>query len=81
MEPQEIKRLIEAGIQDSKAFVTGESGKYEATVVCPAFAGLTAVKMHQLVYSTVNEHIQSGALHALSIKTYTPQEWQALQDK
>ena len=81
MEPQEIKRLIEAGIQDSNAFVTGENGKYEATVVSPAFVGLTTVKMHQLVYSTVNEHIQSGALHALSIKTFSPQEWQALQDK
>jgi acid stress-induced BolA-like protein IbaG/YrbA len=81
MEPKEIKRLIEAGIQDSTAFVTGESGKYEATVVSPTFTGLSPVKMHQLVYSTVNEHIQSGALHALSIKTYTPQAWQALQEK
>ncbi len=77
MHPNEIKKLIEAGIPDSEAFVTGEEGKYEAMVVSPTFAGLTMVKQHQKVYSTVNEHIASGALHALTIKTYTPEEWQA----
>ena len=77
MNPDEIKQLIEAGIPDSEAFVTGESGKYEATVVSPAFEGLTTVKKHQKVYSTVDEYIATGALHALSIKTYTPEEWQA----
>ena len=76
MNPDEIKKLIEAGIPDSEAFVTGEGGKYEATVVSAAFEGLTTVKKHQKVYSTVNEHIASGVLHALSIKTYTPEEWQ-----
>jgi acid stress-induced BolA-like protein IbaG/YrbA len=76
MNPDEIKKLIEAGIPDSEALVTGEEGKYEATVVSPAFEGLTMVKKHQKVYSTVNEHIASGALHALTIKTYTPEEWQ-----
>ena len=77
MNPNEIKKLIEAGIPGSEAFVTGEEGKYEATVVSAAFEGLTMVKKHQMVYSTVNEHIASGALHALTIKTYTPEEWQA----
>ncbi len=75
MNPEEIKQLIEAGISGAQAQVTGESGKYEATVISDAFAGLNMVKQHQLVYSTVNEHIASGALHALTIKAYTPQEW------
>lgn len=77
MNPEDIKKLIEAGIPDAEAFVTGEDGKYEATVVSPAFAGLTTVKQHQKVYATVNEHIATGALHALTIKTYTPEKWQA----
>ncbi len=75
METSEIKRLIEAGIADSQAFVTGDGGKYEATVISNAFDGLTMLKEHQLVYATVNEHIASGELHALSIKAYTPEEW------
>ena len=76
MEPEEIKQLIESGITDSQAIVTGESGKYEAIVISSAFEGMTMVKEHQLVYATVNEHITSGALHALTIKAYTPSEWE-----
>lgn len=78
MEPEEIKTLIENGISQSKAIVTGESGKYEAIVISPEFEGLTMVKEHQMVYATVNEHIASGELHALSIKAYTPSEWENL---
>ena len=79
MEPEEIKTLIESGISQSQAIVTGESGKYEAIVISPEFEGLTMVKEHQMVYATVNEHIASGALHALSIKAYTPGEWENLK--
>ncbi len=79
MEPDEIKTLIEKGIPQSQAIVTGESGKYEAIVISPEFEGLTMVKEHQMVYATVNEHIASGALHALSIKAYTPGEWDSIK--
>lgn len=75
METSEIKQLIEAGIADSQAFVTGDGGKYEATVISAAFEGLTMLKEHQLVYATVNQQIASGELHALTIKAYTPEEW------
>ena len=79
MEPSEIKTLIENGITQSQAIVTGESGKYEAIVISPEFEGLSMVKEHQMVYATVKEHIASGALHALSIKAYTPGEWESLK--
>lgn len=81
MHPDEIKRLIEAGIPESQAFVTGDGYKYEATVVSPAFEGLSMVKEQQMIYATVNAQIASGALHALTIKAYTPAEWQAVQEK
>ncbi|MGI9303479.1 MAG: BolA family protein [Gammaproteobacteria bacterium] len=77
MTPEEVKQLIEKGIPDAEVHVTGEGGKFEATVVSEAFAGLTPVKEHQLVYGTVQEQISAGALHALSIKAYTPDEWRS----
>lgn len=79
MDPEQIKQLIEAGIADSQATVTGDGGKYEAIVISDAFDGLSMLKEHQLVYATVNEHIASGALHALTIKAYTPSEWEKMQ--
>lgn len=78
MEIEQIKKLIEGGIADAEAIVTGDGGKYEAIVISPAFEGLNIVKEHQLVYATVNPHIVSGELHALSIKAYTPSEWRQL---
>jgi acid stress-induced BolA-like protein IbaG/YrbA len=79
MDPEQIKQLIEAGIAGAQATVTGDGGKYEATVVSEAFEGLSMLKEHQLVYATVNEHIASGALHALTIKAYTPSEWEEIK--
>ncbi|MEM7348481.1 MAG: BolA/IbaG family iron-sulfur metabolism protein [Chloroflexota bacterium] len=76
METSEIKILIENGIENSEAFVTGGEGKFEATIISPVFEGMTMVKEHQLVYATVNAQIASGELHALSIKAYTPGEWE-----
>lgn len=76
MEISEIKKLIEDGITDAEAIVTGDGGKYEATVISTAFEGLSMLKEHQLVYKAVNAQIASGELHALTIKAYTPEEWQ-----
>ena len=76
MEISEIKKLIEDGITDAEAIVRGDGGKYEATVISTAFEGLSMIKEHQLVYKTVNAQIASGELHALTIKAYTPEEWQ-----
>lgn len=76
METSEIKKLIEDGIANAEAIVTGDGGKYEATVISAAFDGLSMLKEHQLVYKTVNAQIASGELHALTIKAYTPEEWE-----
>lgn len=75
MSPQEIQALIEQGIAGATVLVEGDGGKFQATVVAPQFAGLTPVKKQQLVYATVNAHIASGAIHALSMQTFTPEEW------
>ncbi len=75
MEPEEVKRLIEAGLPDCDVTVKGDGSHFDAIVVGEVFADLSLVKQQQLVYATVNEQITSGALHALSIKTYTPAQW------
>jgi acid stress-induced BolA-like protein IbaG/YrbA len=78
MNPEDIEKIIESGIENSKATVTADGNKYEATIISDAFEGLSLVKKHQLVYSLLNEHIASGVIHALTINAYTPAEWEAL---
>jgi len=71
----EIKALIEAGIDAEQVTVKGENGMFDAIVVANQFVDLPQVKKQQLVYATVREPITRGDIHALSIKTYTPDEW------
>jgi acid stress-induced BolA-like protein IbaG/YrbA len=79
MNTDEIQQLIEAGVPNAKAMVSGGEGKFEAIVISDSFADMSMVKEHQLVYATVKPQIASGELHALSIKAFTPEEWEKQQ--
>ena len=70
---------IEKGIPDSKADVTGDGSKFEALVISDTFEGESTIKRHKMVYAILNEHIASGAIHALTIKAHTSGEWESKQ--
>ncbi len=74
MEAEEIKRLIEAGLPECEARVSGDGTHFEAIVISPAFAGKSLVEQHRLVYDTLGDRM-SGAIHALSIRPFTPEDW------
>ena len=75
MTPERIKALIERGIEAADAAVDGDGAHFAARVVSDAFAGKSPVRRHQMVYATLGDSFK-GALHALSIRTYTRAEWQ-----
>ncbi|HEB67800.1 MAG TPA: BolA family transcriptional regulator [Gammaproteobacteria bacterium] len=76
MSPEDVQQRIAAGLPDCEITVTGDGSHFEVIAVGEVFAGLTPVKKQQLVYGTVNDLITSGELHALTIKAYTPAEWE-----
>jgi acid stress-induced BolA-like protein IbaG/YrbA len=77
MHANDIKQLIESGLTDCTALVEGEDGvHFSATIISPDFAGKNRVQKQQLVYATLGNRIADGTIHALSIKTLTPDEWQ-----
>ncbi len=77
MDPNEIASLIEAGLPGSRVEVhTDGQGHYEALVVASDFDGQRSVRRHQLVYATLGDRV-GGEIHALALKTFTPEEWQA----
>jgi len=77
METQAIEQLIQAGMPGSRVQVTGDGSHFEAIVISQDFAGKSPIQKQRLVMATVREQIDTGELHALSIKTYTPDEWAA----
>ncbi|WP_407660014.1 BolA family protein [Methylohalomonas lacus] len=80
MQPETIKQLIEAGIADSEAIVQGDDGThFEAIIVSDAFAGKGPVQQHQLVYQALGSKM-GNEIHALSIQTYTPEQWAEVRE-
>lgn len=70
-----FNQLVEQSIGDCQAEVTGDGSKFEARVISDTFEGLSTLKRHKLVYAALDEHIKSGAIHALTIKAFTKREW------
>jgi acid stress-induced BolA-like protein IbaG/YrbA len=74
VQPASIESSIRAGLDCTHVEVSGDGAHFEAIVVSPAFAGLTRVRQHQLVYAALGERMREE-IHALSMKTYSPEEW------
>ena len=75
MNADSIRQMIETGLPGARADVQGADGvHFEATVVCEAFACKPLLARHRMVNATVKAHLDSGAIHALALKTVTPGE-------
>jgi len=74
MNPELIRQLIEAGLPDATATVSGDDGvHFEALVVSQSFAGKLPLARHRMVYATLGARM-GGEIHALALKTLTPAE-------
>jgi acid stress-induced BolA-like protein IbaG/YrbA len=77
MTSEDIETLIRSGLPEATVRVidqVGDGNHFQAVVVTAAFAGKSLVERHQLVYGSLSGAM-AGRIHALSIKTYTPDEW------
>ena len=73
--PDHIRDLLNAGLPCEHLAVEGDGEHFFATIVSPVFEGLSRIKRHQQVYSVLGDRMRAE-IHALSMKTLTPAEWQ-----
>lgn len=78
LDPKQIETWIAAGLSCQHLRVDGDGHHFEAIIVSTEFAGLNRVKRQQRVYQTVKDRLDTGELHALSMQTLTPEEWESL---
>lgn len=79
MEAEEVQRLIEQGLPGARVAVrdtTGGGDHFEALVVSDSFEGKMLLERHQAVYAALGDAMKSR-LHALSLKTLTPDQYRA----
>ena len=74
IQPQQIKSVIEDGLPCEHVEVTGDGHHFEAVIVSAQFRGKSKVQQHQLVYRALGDRMREE-IHALSMRTLTPEEW------
>ena len=72
--PEDVKQYIEAGLACQHVEVSGDGHHFEAVIVSEAFRGRSRVQQHQLVYKALGERMREE-IHALSMQTFTPEDW------
>ena len=79
MQSEQIKKIIADGLACESLHVEGDGEHFEALVVSHLFIGKSRVQRQQMVNAVLRTYFDSGELHALSMKTITPDEWSALR--
>lgn len=72
----EVEQLIKQDYPDAEIDISGEGCDLAITVVSQRFEGQSMVKQQQGVMSTLTDPLSSGRLHAVTIKAFTPTQWQ-----
>ncbi|MFO0571003.1 MAG: BolA family transcriptional regulator [Polyangiaceae bacterium] len=81
MEPEVVTALLRKAFPDGEIQVedmTGTRDHFDARIVSEAFVGKSRLEQHQLVYAALGDAMK-GPIHALALKTYTPEAWAKLK--
>ena len=79
MTPEQVQQIIAEGIPCEGLSVQGDENYPKALIVSSQFIGKSRVQRQQTVNALLRAYFDSGELHALSMKTLTPEEWSALR--
>ena len=74
MPSADLEAALRAAFPDAEIVITdlaGDGDHYRARVVSTAFAGVSRVKQHQMVYAALGDRV-GGVLHALAVETAVP---------
>jgi acid stress-induced BolA-like protein IbaG/YrbA len=81
MTADELRSLIAASLRCDHIEVDGDGRHWSALIVSAEFDGLRRIQRHQKVYASLGARMHNDEVHALSMQTFTPQEWASLQQR
>ena len=73
--PELIHGYLSAGLECTHLEVEGDGQHFQAVIVSPQFVGKRLIQRHQIVYAALGDRMREE-IHALSMKTLTPEEFQ-----
>lgn len=75
MEPKHIEDILKNALDLDEVHVQGDGSHYGVIAVSDQFATMSKVKQQQMIYAPLTEYFASNAIHALTIKTFTTEQW------
>lgn len=75
MDTTKIEEILKNALNLSEVYVQGENAHYGVIAVSDDFAKLSKVKQQQMIYAPLMEYIATNTIHALTIKTFTTEQW------
>ncbi len=75
MDSAQVEQILNAALDLEEIHVKGEGSQFDVIAIDACFDGMSRVKKQQIIYGPLMEYIQRNDIHAVSIKTYTPDEW------
>ena len=76
LEAEHVEVVDESHLHAGHAGARSGGGHFQATIVSDRFEGLSKIKAQRLVYQVLAEEM-TGEIHALSMSTWTPDQWSA----
>ena len=75
MNSDQLTDILKAAFPAAEIAVSGQRGTFHLRIVDDQFEGKRPVARQQAVYAPLNAHIASGAVHAVTIRAMTKEEW------
>ena len=80
MTPETIRQMIEAGLPDSSVVVESEDNThFTALIISKLFSGKNMLQQHKMVHKVLGDKLGKD-IHALSFKTFTPEEYESISN-
>lgn len=79
IDPAEIESTLEKALPGATIRVddlTGGGDHFQVWIVSSLFEGKSLLDQHQMVYEALRGSLGDDKIHALSLKTYTPEQWE-----
>jgi len=76
IKPEEVQKMVMDAFPDAEVTVEDQTGTldhFQIHVASPSFKGKTLLEQHQMVQKSVVAAIKDGRIHAVGIKTYSPE--------
>jgi len=77
MQAADVEKIINEQLENVDVKVEVDGSHYQVTAIGEVFSGMSPVKKQQLIYGCLNSYILDGTIHAVIIKTFTPEQWAA----